>query len=240
MESGDRSLAPWVRFNPREVTLPARTSRKVRFIVLPRGELKPGEYWGAMELENLLTQTATKGDPNTETAVTIQVSSSLIVPIFGTVGTVDYKGELTAARVISRQGIPSLEILFQSLSSGRLGILSDYRIENDLGEILAEAVCAHGYVLPGRQRIFSREIKQDIPPGTYTLFIDANAAHLPEPLHLTQKIQWPPPELVVAKPKVTVPTVSDVNEAGNTIQKDPVTNSPPTEANQVSKGPSQS
>jgi hypothetical protein len=240
-ETGDRSLASWIRFNPREVTLPPGTSRRVRFTILPRGTLTPGEYWCAMELENLDIQTVIAGDPNadpnTETKATIQVTSALLVPIFGTVGTVNYSGELTAARVVSVEGKPRLDILFQSKSSGRLGIAGNFVIKDDMGQVLYEDTCAQGYVMAGKQRIFDKDIKADIPPGQYTLSITAKASYVKEPLTLTQKIQWPPPELVVPKPTVTVQSASNSTEGSTGTQKGDTTNKAPMGANSAPKEP---
>lgn len=218
--TGDRSLASWIRFNPREVTLPPGTSRRVRFTILTRGTLAPGEYWGAMELENLNIQTMTSdpnADPNTETSIDVKVTSALLVPVFGTVGTVEYNGQLRAARVVSVQGKPRMDILFESKSSGRLGLAGDFRVEDAAGRVLAEGTCAQGYVLAGKQRIFSREIKEEIPPGKYSLVINARAVHVTEPFTLRQTIQWPPPELVVptAKEKVVSKPPPAPQQAGS-------------------------
>ena len=69
----ERSLAPWVKFNPKEFVLPPNSKRAVRFVIVPGANLQVGEYWGAMELESLDYQEASSSDGAGRNIVTNRV-----------------------------------------------------------------------------------------------------------------------------------------------------------------------
>ncbi|HSR09864.1 MAG TPA: hypothetical protein VLS90_00360 [Thermodesulfobacteriota bacterium] len=58
VEPDERSLAPWIKFNPTEFVIGPKERRAVRYVIAPKGKLRPGEYWAGMELESLRTTAA--------------------------------------------------------------------------------------------------------------------------------------------------------------------------------------
>ena len=94
----EHSLVSWIKFNPAELTIAPKSSRLVRFVIVPQGKLIPGEYWAAMELESLNTQVG-KGEDKGGHEMEIRVLTSVLVPIFGSVGTVRYDGTFDEFKV---------------------------------------------------------------------------------------------------------------------------------------------
>ena len=63
IEPDENSSAGWIKFNPREFSLPARGRRVIRFVMIPQGNLVDGDYWSSIELESLkVSKVNVRGD----------------------------------------------------------------------------------------------------------------------------------------------------------------------------------
>jgi len=189
--TGDRSLAPWIRFNPRDLTLPPNSQRAVRFAVVPRGQLKEGEYWAAMELENLATSKSAVKDEKSGKTVQVRVTTSILAPIFGTVGNVTYEAQIKDLQVRVENGAAFLTALVAAAGTGRLGIKSDYEIANASGTVVNNGALGAGYVIGGCQRRLRKQMEVSIPPGSYTVKISCTADHLETPVTRAFQVTWP-------------------------------------------------
>jgi hypothetical protein len=190
-KTGERSLAPWVHFNPRELVLPPKSRRVVRFTIIPRGTLEQGEYWAAMELQSLKVNETVVEDPESGNTVTIKTLTAMMVPIFGTVGEVSYEGVIKEIVLKNNNGTLYLNALIASTGTGRLGAIGNYEILNAAGEVVDQGPFAQGYILPGCQRWFDKKMEADLPEGRYTAKIAINAVHLQEPLVKQTQVEWP-------------------------------------------------
>jgi len=190
-KTGEHSLAPWVRFNPRELVLPPKSRRVVRFTIIPRESLEQGEYWAAMELQSLKVNETVMEDPESGNTVTIKTLTVMMVPIFGTVGEVSYEGAIKDIVLKTKNGTLYLNGLIASTGTGRLGAVGNYEILNTAGEVVDQGPFARGYVLPGCQRWFDKKMEADLPEGRYTVKIAINAVHLQEPLVRQIQVDWP-------------------------------------------------
>ncbi len=207
---GDHSLAQWIRFNPRELTLAPKTQRAVRFAVVPRGKLAEGEWWAAMELESLATNEIVANDEKSGRSVKLKTISTILAPIFGTVGEASYQGEVKNIQVEVEKGAVVLKTLVAATGNGRLGIKGDYEILDAAGAVLDRGPTGTGYVLRGAQRWLTKKIEAPIPPGECIVRITLNAVHLERPLVKEIAVTWPevPPEAQVAAGAAAQP-VSD-------------------------------
>ena len=160
------SLAQWIKFNPTEFTLGPKTNRAVRFVIAPQGNLRAGEYWGAMELESLKT-TMAKSQDQAGREFHIAISASIMVPIFGKSGNVRYLGTVKDAKMAVAESGKTIEVLFENTGDGRLLVEGQYEIRNSSGEEAAKGQLARTYVLPGMERVFTGEIKADLKEGNY-------------------------------------------------------------------------
>ena len=190
--TGERSLAQWLHFNPRELTIAPRTQRAVRFAIVPQGHLEEGEYWAAMELENLRQMEATSEGEDGK-AVKIRMVATIMVPIFGTVGDVDYEGEVRAIDIVDMGGIPRLMVLVGNTGTGRLGVAGTFEIRDEAGELVLEGKTGGAYVLPNSERAFRSEIEKPLPAGRYKVNVSYRAVHLDEQIEYEGEVDWTPP-----------------------------------------------
>ena len=189
--TGDFSLAPWIHFNPRELTLAPKTQRAVRFAIVPRGRLTGGEWWAAMELESLAVSDVATKDEKSGRTVKLRAITKLLVPIFGTVGKTSYSGQVKDLQVQIEKGAVVLKALVAATGTGRLRIESTYEIADASGRVVDSGPFAVGYVFRGGQRWFTRQIQAVVPKGEYTVKISLQSPHLEQPLAHKAKVTWP-------------------------------------------------
>ena len=194
----ENSLAGWIIFNPKEFTLAPRTRRTIRFVMAPRGRLKPGEYWAAMELEPLKHQVASSTDPAGRT-MKVKVIATIMVPIFGQVGEINYSATLGEIGVAKHKGQPTIEALITNTGSGRLVMTGDYEIVDRADKVVSKGPCGKAYVLTGSERLFRSPLTKPLAPGTYTLRVRYTSAPLKTPLVKQCSFEWKPPPEDAAK-----------------------------------------
>ena len=189
--TGDFSLAPWIHFNPRELTLAPKTQRAVRFAIVPRAKLAEGEWWAAMELESLVVGEVARKDVKSGRSVKLRAITKILVPIFGTVGKTSYEGQVKNLQVQVEKGAAILKALVVATGTGRLRIESNYEIVGASGRVIDSGPFAVGYVFRGEQRWFTRKIATVIPKGEYTARVTVQSPHLEPPVVGEAKVTWP-------------------------------------------------
>lgn len=210
--TGDFSLAPWIHFNPRELTLAPKTQRTVRFAIVPRGKLVEGEWWAAMELESLAVSDIVKEDVKTGRTAKLKAVTRLLVPIFGTVGRPSYEGQVKEIRAETERGTVMLKALVAATGTGRLRVDGDYEISDPTGKVIDGGPFAIGYVLRGGQRWFAKNIEAAIPNGDYTVRIALKAPHVEQPILGRAKVTWPEapvPDILEAVGPPGLPAAAD-------------------------------
>lgn len=203
---GNHSMAPWIIFNPKELVLPPKSKRAVRFAVVPREELHEGEYWAAMELESLKRSEALSEDPNGR-KVKIKVVATIMVPIFGTVGEVDYRGRVSRVALQPAEGKPELAAVLTNTGNGRIGARGTYQLVNGDGEVVSEGPIGRAYVMRDCSRRFAVTLDPTLPDGRYVAKVRFEADHLAAPLTAEAKVQWDHQAA-----KATLPGKSDAEE----------------------------
>jgi len=178
----ERSLAPWIRFNPREFVLPPKTRQVVRFVVTPKGALKNGEYWAAMELESLKTTVGRSKDKSGH-EFNIEVIPSIIVPIFGKSGDVVHAGEIREAKLVTSGNSRAVETFVANKGSGRLFVTGEYQVTDASGKVVEKGPLGHGYILRGMERRFVAPLKD--PAAAGDVVISYKALELDKPLGAT-------------------------------------------------------
>lgn len=177
----DRSLAQWIRFNPKEFVLPSRSRQTVRFTVSPRGKLQPGEYWAAMELESLKTTHGTGKDAKGR-QMSIEVIPTILVPIFAKNGTVRYELSLKETRIVAGEHGDQIVSLITNVGEGRLFLVGQYEIADAAGKTVTKGDLGRAYVLPGADRIFSVPLEATLPTGQYTVKVEYSSAGIRSPV----------------------------------------------------------
>jgi hypothetical protein len=206
--NGQFSLAPWIRFNPRELTIAPKTQRAVRFAIVPQGKLVEGEYWAAMELESLATNETIAKDDESGRSVKLRTVTTIMAPIFGTVGKPTYEGQIKDVQIQAEKGETVLRTLVSTTGTGRLGVHGDYEILDSAGNVVNNGSLGAAYVLRGSQRWLTQKIEAGTPANQYTVKVSFDAEHLKQPLAKESLVTWPevpPAEAAAAAAKPVHP-----------------------------------
>ncbi len=216
-QNAQYSMAPWIIFNPKEITLKPKTKQTIRFAVIPRGVLKQGEYWAAMELESLKTQTSTTQDKEGRT-IQIEVISTITVPIFGLVGNADYKCDIQ--KIDLKQGRQStfVEAVLVNTGNGRLLVTGSYEVFSPDGKSVGKGISNTAYLLRDGNRRFLAELKEDLPAGEYTVLVRYASPQLGKNIEVKKTLTYnPPPRKEV--PEETKLASSEKNETPKADEK---------------------
>ncbi|MDD5491566.1 MAG: hypothetical protein PHV60_02660, partial [bacterium] len=163
-----RSLAKWIKFNPTEFVLPPKTSRIVRYYIIPQGKLKEREYWCAIQFVPLKGQKITSKDKEGRD-LKLEVLSVILVPIYGLVDGTKFSGELTTLE--AKQDKDKLQMLFKVKNSneGVLRLSGTCQILDSEGKIVKEVPVKNVAVFPKIERSNSVYIDEKLAPGKYTV-----------------------------------------------------------------------
>ncbi|MGB5325573.1 MAG: hypothetical protein WBN40_09145 [Pseudomonadales bacterium] len=169
--NGEHSMAMWIKFNPKEFTLPPNSKRVVRYVVLPKTKVKNGQYWAAMELESLEGRDYTTDDGAGRT-FNLKVVPAVLAPMFGKQGQVVYDFDVKAVELKkTARNKMALEVEIENLGNTVISFRGLYEIVNEAGEQLVESTMDGGMLLREKTRKFVTFIEPDIPPGKYKLNI---------------------------------------------------------------------
>ncbi len=190
----ENSLAQWLKFNPKEFALPAKSSRTVRFVLVPRGKVIPKrEYWGSIELISLKENVGSSTDVGAGKTMTIKLMTSLLIPIFATKGEVSYAGAIKEVQLSEDKRGKGTQIATTINNSGSGSLLATlrYTILDSSGAVVKEDVFGKSYVLPNSERTFSRVIEGDgIQPGPHTVMVELSSPNLVKPVQENLQHVW--------------------------------------------------
>jgi P pilus assembly chaperone PapD len=175
------SLAPLIKFNPKEFAIPPKSRQAVRFYIPNQGKLKNGEYWAAMQLESLKTSEARSSDGKGRN-FRFQVVTNIVVPIFATYGDVRYTGALKDVRLVPRGEGYGIETVVVNTGQGRLFVVGEYQIVSGSGDVAAQGSLSRAYVMPGGERALTADLSKPLPAGNYTMKIKYSSSQLKQPL----------------------------------------------------------
>jgi P pilus assembly chaperone PapD len=177
----DHSLAPLIKFNPKEFAIPPKSRQAVRFYIPNQGRLKNGEYWAAMQLESLKTSEARSSDDKGRN-FRFQVVTNIVVPIFASYGEVRYTGVLKDVRLVPRGEGYGIETVVVNTGQGRLFVVGEYELVSGAGELAAQGSLSRAYVMPGGERALTADLNKPLPAGSYTLKVKYSSSQLKQPL----------------------------------------------------------
>jgi P pilus assembly chaperone PapD len=187
------SLVPWIKFNPPEFTLAPKTQRVIRFVIVPQGlPLKAGEYWAAMELESLKAGVS-EADDGHGRQLKLQITSSILVPMFGTFGSVHYAAEVKEARMTAVNAGQEIEFLVSNTGAGKLVLKGNYVIKDSGGQAVREGSIVSSYILPASERFVSAMLKEPLDSGTYTVHFECQSKDLSQPIVQDFQVVWERP-----------------------------------------------
>jgi hypothetical protein len=162
------SLAPWIKCNPREFSLAPKASRAIRLTVIPPPSLAPGEYWAAVWFEPLSMPVDSTAD-STSRKGQVHLMTNVLIPIFGQVPRVDYRGELTNLAAVRDPGGIRLVARLTNTGSGRLQVKGSYEILNAGGTQVAHGLIGEDTILAGGVRDFPQFAQGEFPDPEYTI-----------------------------------------------------------------------
>jgi hypothetical protein len=159
----EHSLAPWIKLNPKEFELAPKESRMIRIAVVPPARVKPGEYWAALEFEPLQGQVAeAERDGRT---VTLQIISSILVPVIGQVGQLNYAADVRGLQAWKSDSGIEVRARVGNDGSGRVRLKGTYQVVGGDGASASEGVLGEGTILVGQERVFGQRIEGRFPDG---------------------------------------------------------------------------
>jgi hypothetical protein len=165
VDPDEHSLATWIKLNPKEFTLGPQASRVVRLAIVPPPNLRPGEYWAALEFEPLKGDITRMGD-STKVSLKFEVISTVLIPVIGKVGTPTYEGEFRDLHSTVESGKLDIDALVANTGTGRLRFKGTYEVRNGKGGLLAQGAAGEATVLPGAERRFVRTIQGSFDEST--------------------------------------------------------------------------
>lgn len=178
-EPDENSLAPWIKFNPKEFSLPPKTNRAIRYIIIPKGKLESKEYWGFMELQSLKANIA-KTKAKDGRSMKLSITPTILVPIFATKGDVSYSASLTQSRVELREKRLVIDTIVNNTGKGHLIMDGDFEFLDNSGQVIEKGALGKNYILPGGKRRYRGFIKTELPNGNYTVNIAFSDPNLKE------------------------------------------------------------
>ncbi|HLV10127.1 MAG TPA: hypothetical protein VKY40_07960 [Halanaerobiales bacterium] len=162
LEQGDseRSASAWLRFNPREFSIPSGKTQIIRFSVSLPPEVEPGEYRMAVVLE-------TKERYEVEENIFYRPVYALLVYI--NVPEVERRGEVKELKIIEEsKGNYLLEGEIASSGNAHLRVEGIFNLKDEEGLIVNSKMLGKRVVLPGKKEAFQILIDEEISSGEYT------------------------------------------------------------------------
>jgi len=168
----DYSLAEWIKFNPKEFTLPPHTSRLVRFtIVASTHKLKPREYWGAIEFTPLTGASFTNTDKQGR-KMEFKVITALLIPIYGEMPGIVYDGSIKDVSAEQDGSHLKLSAMIANTGQGGLRISGNWKIfDKESGKLVKTVKTGKSLILPQQRRHLVTKTDEVIPAGQYTVIL---------------------------------------------------------------------
>ena len=169
----DHSLAKWIKFNPTEFVLPPKSSRMVRYSIIPQGKLKEREYWGAIQFMPLKGQKVTSKD-KAGRDFSLEVMSIALVPIYGTVAGTKFSGQLTSVAAKQEKDKVAITFLVKNTNEGVLRLSGVCQFVDDNGKMAKEVALKRVVVFPQTTRLTNLDFPEKLAAGKYTVRIILN------------------------------------------------------------------
>ncbi len=163
----EHSLTTWIRFNPTEFDLPAKSKQIVRYSLVTPREMHDGEYWGAIEFEPLASMDSKLADKEGRT-MNLKVFVSTLVPIFATRGTPRLGIKAADAAIVRERELPVLKVRLENRGSGRLDVGGRFELwSSSLGKVCEGTLPSATLLLCGGTRVVATPLPAELLPGSY-------------------------------------------------------------------------
>ncbi len=168
-EEDEFSLAKWIKFNPKEFTLPAKSSRKVRFSIINRNLKEPREYWGAIEFTPLAYETM-KAEDEYGHELQVKVLSRILVPIYGLNEGIQFSGKIHNLNGANGNEAFHLSGVVDNDGDGVLRLQGQWQVfRKGEAEPIQNSEVMNFVVLPKLKRQIRAQLEQALDPGDYEL-----------------------------------------------------------------------
>ena len=161
------SLINRIKFNPKEFTLPPKSTRKVRFSILTRGKLEPHEYWGAIEFSPLEGKQYT-GEGEDVKQFGFKVVTKLVIPIYGIAPKTSFNGQILKVGGRNIEERIHLKAMIQNDGEGGLRVGGEWQIfEKDTAKQVKTFPIDKFLILPKHRRLLNFHTDEKLPKGKY-------------------------------------------------------------------------
>jgi hypothetical protein len=159
----EHSLVSWIKLNPKEFELAPKETRMIRIAVVPPAQVKPGEYWAALEFEPLQGQMAeAERDGRT---VRLQIISSILIPVIGQIGQMKYGADVRDLTAWKTEKGVEVRARLGNDGNGRLRMKGTYELIGGDGAVASEGILGDGTILVGQERVFGQRLEGSYPDG---------------------------------------------------------------------------
>jgi hypothetical protein len=155
------SIAPMLKFNPREFVVEGKSSRTVRFSVIGTPDMEPGEYWAALEFEPLEQNSVSAEEDGR--SVSINIRSAIIIPVYAWAGERTHQADFLNLKATKGEEGIEVEATMANTGTGHLVVQAEYDVLDEGGATLASGVIGRQIVLRETRRIFEGKIA-DVDP----------------------------------------------------------------------------
>ncbi len=184
------SLAEWIKFNPKEFTLPPQSSRAIRYsIISPSGKLLPKEYRGAIEFTPLKVAKIQSQD-NEGHKFNLQVLSVVLVPVYGYVKNTKYSGILSDISVDKKKDELVISADVSNTSDGILRFNGEYQIIASSGKKIDETGFKKIVVFQKNKRTLKTTIKKPVEIGQYVVRLHLKSYDRRAPVELSKETKF--------------------------------------------------
>ena len=165
------SLAPWIKFNPKEFTLPPKSSRVIRFtIIRDESKIRQHEYRGAIEFTPLTGASFKSKADKKGRAMEFKVITALLIPIYGEMPGTVYGGRISDIGAEHSKKHLSLSAIVKNTGGGSLRATGVWQISGvGTGDVVKTVPVQLFTVFPTEERYLTTTISDTLPPGRYSI-----------------------------------------------------------------------
>lgn len=170
------SLAEWIKFNPKEFTLPPKSSRVIRFTVVQNGRnLRPHEYWGAIQFTPLTGATYTSKPDKSGRTVSVKVITDVLIPIYGEMHETVYGGRISDITAGQSKKELTMAAMIANTGGGGLRLSGDWKIyDAGTGDLVKTIPVKFLLILPKQKRHLKTTVADHLPAGKYSIMLSLN------------------------------------------------------------------
>ena len=183
------SLTGWIKFNPKEFTLPPQSSRAIRYSIIPEGKLIPKEYRGAIEFTPLKGAKIQSHD-NEGHQFNLQVLSIVLVPVYGYVKNTKYSGTLSDITVDKKKDEVLISADVSNTNDGILRFNGEYQITGPSEKKIEAASFKKIVIFQKNKRVLKTMIKKPAESGHYVVRLHIKSYDRRAPIELTKETKF--------------------------------------------------